>query len=327
VIAHWDQVEPRTREFEPMRFTAFDLGRAAGTVTVGLRRYRLDPGDYPTPPHVHGAEEEIFYVLEGEGLSWQDGETYEIRAGDCIVHRAAEEAHTIVAGDEGLDVLVFGMRVPVEVGYLPRAGAAWLWPTWVETPAALPWEYDWSSGPEPWHREAAAGELELPPPKPRPPNIVNVEDVLESPLHEGASVSSYWRDVGRAIGSRRTGLKHVRVSRGKLGVPPHCHSAEEEIFVVLEGDGWLELIPSPHQRDESVKEERHGVRRGSVVARPAGTRIAHTFGAGPAGLTYLAYGTRDPNDVAYYPRSRKLFWRGLGVIGRIEHLDYWDGED
>jgi hypothetical protein len=27
-----------------------------------------------------------------------------------------------------------------------------------------------------------------------------------------------------------------------------------------------------------------------------------------------------------YPRSRKPSWRGLGIIGRIEALDYFDGE-
>jgi hypothetical protein len=40
----------------------------------------------------------------------------------------------------------------------------------------------------------------------------------------------------------------------------------------------------------------------------------------------LIYGTRKPNDMAWLPRSRKVFFRGLGVIGRIEILDYHDGE-
>ena len=51
------------------------------------------------------------------------------------------------------------------------------------------------------------------------------------------------------------------------------------------------------------------------------------FRAGPDGLTFLAYGTREPNDICYYPRSGKVFLGGVGVIGRIEQLDYWDGED
>nr|MBA2476866.1 hypothetical protein [Actinomycetota bacterium] len=65
---------------------------------------------------------------------------------------------------------------------------------------------------------------------------------------------------------------------------------------------------------------------GHVIARPAATRIAHAFRAGAEGMTMLLYGTRKPNDVCYYPRSNKLFWRGVGVIGRVEALDYWDGE-
>jgi len=123
------------------------------------------------------------------------------------------------------------------------------------------------------------------------------------------------RELGRAAGSLRTGLNHVEVAPEELGTPLHCHSAEEEIFVVLDGDATLLL-----------GEDRIPVRRGHVVARPPGTRVAHTFEAGEGGLTYLAYGTREPNDIAYYPRSNKIYWRGVGVMARVEKVDYWDGE-
>jgi uncharacterized cupin superfamily protein len=63
-----------------------------------------------------------------------------------------------------------------------------------------------------------------------------------------------------------------------------------------------------------------------VVSRPAATGVAHMLGAGDDGLTYLAYGTRHPGDVGYYPRSNKIAFRGVGVIARLERLDYWDGE-
>ena len=46
----------------------------------------------------------------------------------------------------------------------------------------------------------------------------------------------------------------------------------------------------------------------------------------PRGSILLAYGTRDPADGCWYPDSRKISWRGLGVIHRVEPLDYWDGE-
>ncbi|CAN5127924.1 hypothetical protein BH18ACT12_BH18ACT12_14190 [soil metagenome] len=43
-------------------------------------------------------------------------------------------------------------------------------------------------------------------------------------------------------------------------------------------------------------------------------------------MNFLAYGTRRPNDVCYYPRSNKIYWRGLGLIARLEPLHYDDGE-
>ena len=51
--------------------------------------------------------------------------------------------------------------------------------------------------------------------------------------------------------------------------------------------------------------------------------------AGHIGGTWRNLGlatTREPNDIAYYPRSGKVSLRGVGVIGRIERLGYWDGE-
>ena len=57
-----------------------------------------------------------------------------------------------------------------------------------------------------------------------------------------------------------------------------------------------------------------------------GTRIAHSVVPGDQGITYLVYGTREPNDIAYYPRSNKVYFRGVGLMTRLEHLDYGDGE-
>ncbi len=70
--------------------------------------------------------------------------------------------------------------------------------------------------------------------------------------------------------------------------------------MILDGDGILWL------GDDEIP-----VRPGHVVARPPGTRVAHAFRGGEAGLTYLAYGTREPNDIVWYPRSQEdLLARG-----------------
>jgi uncharacterized cupin superfamily protein len=309
-IAHWDDVERFPGVVGHLRGTWSSLGRAAGSVSVGVSRIELPAGGWSTPAHVHHRNEEIFYVLAGSGLSWQDGQTFEIGPGDCVVYRAGEAAHTAYAvGD--LDVLAFGPRGRDEAARLVRTGLSWHGLGVVETKPAFA-----DDGlPLVWHREAELGPPELPAPSPRPATIVNVADVepdrVERPL-----VARTRRNLGRAARSVTTGLQHVTVDPGKCATTQHCHSAEEEIFVVLDGDGVLRL-----------DDEETPIRAGHVIARPAATGVAHQLRAGDDGLTFLAYGTREPNDVCWYPRSRKLSWRGVGVIARVEPLDYWDGED
>jgi uncharacterized cupin superfamily protein len=317
VISHWDDLPFVRRE---RGHIGGDWQSLTGQSSewVGVKRIRIDAGKWSTPLHLEGSEEEIFFVLSGTGISVQgDGskeEAYAVGAGDCLVHLALEHAHTLQAGPEGLEVLAFGERHYAANTLLPRAGVSWLGPTWVLEGAA---------DDHPWQREAAVGPPEVGELAERPARIVNVEDV-EVDTREGATVARAARDLGRAAGSLKTGLKLYDVRPGRLVNPPHCHSAEEEIFVVLDGEGTLELWP--HLRFGGEHEE-HPVRRGSVVARPAGTGRAHTFRAGDGGLSVLAYGTRDPRDVTYYPRSGKVSIRGVGLIGRLETLDYWDGED
>jgi uncharacterized cupin superfamily protein len=160
--------------------------------------------------------------------------------------------------------------------------------------------------------------------QPRPPNVVHI-DALGSDPADARPGQGAVRDVGVALGSVQTGVKHVTLAPGETGSPPHAHSAEEEIFVVLAGGGELELTPAPAAVPDALV-GTFELRAGSVVARPAGTRVAHGFRAGAEGMTLLAYGTREPNDIAYYPRSNKIYFRGVGLMARLEPLDYWDGE-
>lgn len=286
------------------------VGHAAGTVGVGVSRVRVAPGKLPTPPHSHGASEELYFVLSGSGLAWQDGAVHEVGPRDCVIHRADEMEHTFVAGPDGLELLVFGTTYRTELGWLPRSGAVRFgWP-WVEGRTDDPWEV-----------EAKGPPLEYGEPSPRPPNIVNVDEV-ELELWENAVTAP----LATLELSRQAGLHWERINPSMRGAPPHCHSEEEEVFVILEGDGMLELWPSPVAAERGAEYEEVAIGPGHVIARPPGTRIAHSFLAGEQGLTMLIYGTRKPNDMAWYPRSHKIYWRGLGVIGRIEALDYMDGE-
>ena len=69
------------------------------------------------------------------------------------------------------------------------------------------------------------------------------------------------------------------------------------------------------------------MKQGHVVAQARREPASRSLPAGESGLTLLAYGTRRSTDICYYPRSRKISFRGLGVIGQIEPLDYWEGEE
>ncbi|HVU79533.1 MAG TPA: cupin domain-containing protein [Gaiellaceae bacterium] len=309
-LAHWDDVESRRAAKGEMDAEWQFLGRAAGTAGVGVNRVRVAPGRLPTPPHSHGASEELFYILSGSGLAWQDGDVHEIRPRDCVIHRPDHFEHTLVAGPEGLEYLVFGTRHPTEIGWLPRSRAIRIgWP-WVE-----------GRDDDPWDIEATVPPLELGEPKPRPENIRNVDEVEpESDRHQT------WAGLANRADTDLAGMAWERIAAGQTGSVPHSHSEEEEIFVILEGSATLHLEPNPRRALDGAEAEEHALRPGHVVARPPGTGISHWFRAGDDGCAMLVYGTRRPNDLAFYPRSNTVNFRGLGVIARVEPVPYPDGD-
>ncbi|MFL5823974.1 MAG: cupin domain-containing protein [Solirubrobacteraceae bacterium] len=308
-ITHFDDAPALDYEIGHIKGHWTALGEAAGSVTAGVRRIQVPAGGWSTPAHEHGADEEIFYVLAGRGRSWQKGRTTEIATGDCIVYLVGRGAHTLHAL-EPLDVLAFGTRSrDAGVGF-PRLGMSLVGKRAVESgPGAV------DGAPFQFVREAELGPPELSEPGERPATVVNLGDVEARHFGRGP-VSSSVRDLGVAAGSQRTGIRHYEVDSDMNATPAHCHSLEEEIFVILGGEGLLVL-----------DEEETPVRPGHVIARPAATGVSHMFRAGSGGLEFLAYGTRESGDMCFYPRSNKVSFRGLGVVARVERLDYWDGED
>jgi uncharacterized cupin superfamily protein len=306
-IAHLDEIEGSEVHVGHLHATWSFLGRAAGAVGVGLTRLQIPAGGWSTPAHDHGVEEELFYVLGGRGLAWHKGETFEIGEGDCILFLPRRGHHTLHALDD-LDVLAFGPRVYDESARFPRIGGSLVGIRYVES-------IDGSTNglPTQFVREAELGPPELPEPSPRPPTIVNIRDVEPQEMIR-PRIQRTRRNLGTAVGSVTTGLQHVEVVPGMLSAPLHCHSMEEEIFVILGGDGLLLLD------DEEI-----AMRPGHVVSCRPDTGVSHSFRGGKGGLTYLAYGPRVPGDACFYPTSNKVAIGG--VVFRVEPLDYWDGED
>ncbi|MDQ3676144.1 MAG: cupin domain-containing protein [Actinomycetota bacterium] len=303
MVIHADDVPWEARERGALAHERARLAVAAGAVGIGLSRYRVPAGAQMMPAHTHADEEEIAHVTAGRGLLWEDGATAAVDTGDTIVHRRGAGPHTLVAGEGGLDVLIFAEGSPTKLTWLPRAGVM------LNRLQSMPLDAG-----DPWEREAAAGQLELAEPSARPAHVV-VLDAVESMTGGRGRVRATRRDLGRAAGSVHSGLRWLAVAPGARSAPRHCHSAEEELFMVLAGEGEVLL-----------GDERSAVRPGSVVVRPPGTGVAHTFEAGEAELVLLAYGTRRPEDLTWYPDSGKVALRGLGVRMRVEPVGYWDGE-
>jgi len=285
-LINWDDVPSRTVSAGDIAFARRRLGAAAGTARIGCSLYAVAPDARQMPVHSHGDEEEIFFILAGAGLSWQDGTACGVRPGDTVVHRTDTVAHTFLAGRNGLLLLAFASGTDTSLTLLPRAGVMWAGPRWVPVDA-----------PHPFEAEAAAGPLERPLPGARPENVVAMADVKTGDW-PGAAV----RALGAAAGSVKAGLNHVALDPDAAGAPPHCHALEEEMFIVLEGTGTLIL-----------GDDEHPLRAGDAVARPPSTGVAHSLRAGEQGMRYLAYGTRVAGDSVYYPGRRKIRMRGLGI--------------
>lgn len=303
-VSHLDDVAVTRIDRGPLQGVRQRLGAALGTRAVGCSRLRMGKGERAMPVHVHQNEEELAFVLAGGGLSWQNGVTYEVSAGDTVLYPAAGEAHSLIAGPEGLDVLVFASGTDSPVTFLPRARAWWLGSRW------LPEGDD-----NPFVREAKAGKLEMPQAVQavRAATLVGLAE-LEPEVTAHGRYGRSQRDLGEATGSKLSGLRHVVIEAGQESCPAHWHTAEEELFVVLTGGGEVELGP-----------ETFALRAGSLVARPPATSVEHLLRAGPDGMTYLAYGTRRPEDICHYPRTGKILI-GKGTVLRVQDVDYWDGE-
>jgi uncharacterized cupin superfamily protein len=159
--------------------------------------------------------------------------------------------------------------------------------------------------------------------------VVNIADLeLESwergSLYAGADVR-----IGPKIGVKDLGISYSEVPPGKSGCPFHNHHVEDEMFIILEGEGVYRF-----------GDQTYPIRAGSVLGAPAGGReTAHQIiNTGTTTLRYYGISTMSLADVCEYPDSGKF-----GVFSRhtrnpydpstIRHidragtgLDYWDGE-
>ena len=123
----------------------------------------------------------------------------------------------------------------------------------------------------------------------------------------------------------KLGISVDIVAPGMRSCPYHFHYAQEEAFVILEGEGCLR-----------VAGEMLALKAGDTVFIPSGPDYPHQIvNTSNAPLKYLSISTRETPEVVEYPDSRKYLASaprdgnayGFARMHRAEcDLDYWDGE-
>jgi uncharacterized cupin superfamily protein len=279
-------VAPERREFGENAGTRRRLGAAAGAKRLGIALIEIDPGKRFSPPHSHADEDELFLVLAGRGLSYlmaspDEARTYEVGVDDLLWHPANGEAHTLIAGDDGMTVLVVAEGSRTKITFLPRTGQFWLGPRW--TPADTK---------HPFVADAELGPLELPAPTAeRPPNIRNLSEL---PLRAGREGRlAYATRDGRDMGSDRLVLAQDEMPPDTHNTDLHFHSAREEAWYVRSGSGVARL-----------GEDAYPLRAGSFWFARENTGVGHRIEVGPQGMQLVTMGDLIPGDVCVYPEKR-----------------------
>lgn len=171
-----------------------------------------------------------------------------------------------------------------------------------------------------------------------PPAILNLNQVELVPLPEGfaptgESAGRYQQRmarIGLQLGAEKLGYRLLALEPGMRSSPFHSHRVNEEMFLVLSGEGEVRLGA-----------ERFPIRSGDVIACPAGgPDTAHQIINNSNGeLRYLAVSTQLSPDICEYPDSGKYSVMddfkvdaegkssGFVAIARsADGVGYWDGE-
>ena len=145
-------------------------------------------------------------------------------------------------------------------------------------------------------------------------NDVPRERSVRAPLYDSEAAS-----LSKGTAASQMGASFDIVAPGQMSCPYHFHYAEEELFIVLQGEGTLR-----------VAGERVPIKAGDVITIPPGPEYPHhIINTSDAPLHYLSISTKERPEVCEYPDSGKVgvFSTDLRLLQRREAgLDYWDGE-
>lgn len=155
--------------------------------------------------------------------------------------------------------------------------------------------------------------------------IVNLDEVEFDDVEDNGFYTSRRAKFSAAIGARQLGYNLTELPPGKAQCPFHSHRAEEEMFLILEGEGELRF-----------GSQRYPLRKHDVIACPTGgAEVAHQIiNTGSTTMRYLSLSNLQAVEICEYPDSDKVgaFADTPGAPGlrglhrNTAAVDYYDGE-
>ena len=137
------------------------------------------------------------------------------------------------------------------------------------------------------------------------------------------------RPLSPKLGLSGLGAMEVELPPGKRAFPAHNHLGNDELFIILEGEGTFR-----------IGDREHPVRAGDVCAAPrGGPDTAHQLiNTGEGVMRYIGVSTQNDPDIVEYPDSGKFAALAVAPgkdflnahlrhVGRREDCrGYWEGE-
>ena len=102
-----------------------NVSRMIGLTRLGASYFEVRPGEAAFPYHTHYGEDELIYVIEGEGTYRFGGASYAVKAGDMIAGPAGGLEHARQLTNTGTGTLKYfcvSDLPTVNVGELPEVG-------------------------------------------------------------------------------------------------------------------------------------------------------------------------------------------------------------